>query len=382
MKRRNKLRAAILYSVFSDAEADQIILQDVQHVQQALVRKGFKAILAPVAGAIFEVMAVIKRIKPSVIVNLCEAFCGKSSLEAQVAGLLELTGIPFTGNGSNALLLCQDKFRAKAVLRSFGLPTPRGWLVGKESDLPEKMDYPLIVKPNLEDGGVGIYAESVVYDGRALADRVRKMVMKYNQPALIEEFIAGREFNVAIIDNPLPEVLPLSEINFTGLPAELPRVVGYEAKWIKDHPFYRGTTPVCPAKDVSKSLAASLRALALRTWRVMRLSGYARIDLRVADGKPYIIDVNPNPDAADDAGLARSLRAAGISREEFWHGQAMLAIARRKKENENTGINGIRSGGTAEGCSFHRHIYRRGGKDSAGIDRYVPDPTRSAELYD
>lgn len=331
MKRRNKLRAAILYSVFSDFAADQIMLQDIYQVQQALVDAKIDTVLVPVDCNIFRIMTVIKRIKPSVIVNLCEAFCEKSSFEAQIAGLLELTGIPFTGNRSNALFLCQNKFNTKAVLQSFGLPTPKGWLVSNEGDLPEKINYPLIVKPNLEDGGVGIYAESVVHDSRALADRIKKMVMKYNQPALVEEFIEGREFNVAVIDNPLPEVLPLAEINFDGLPPELPRIVGYEANWIKDHPFYRGTTAVCPAEDVSESLAISLRALALRTWQVMRLSGYVRLDIRVAGGRPYILDVNPNPDSFDDVGLACSLGAAGISRKEFWYRQVMFAIGKRKK---------------------------------------------------
>lgn len=366
MRRRSKIRAAIIYNAFlprnasvSESEAE-VVEEDACQVQQALISSGVDAVLIPVDGNIFETIAAVKRIKPSVVVNLCESFRNCSSYEAQVAGLLELVGCPYTGNGSNALGLCQDKFRAKAVLLAFGLPTPHGWLAGAEKDVPENDGFPLIVKPNFEDGGIGVYAESVVHDRKALTAGVNRIVMKYSQPALVEEFIEGREFNVAVIENPATQsaprrerrallaiakryggalwrsagrvkVLPLSEISFADLPPDLPRVVGYEAKWTKDHPFYGGTVPVCPAKDVSEKMAESLRELALRTWQVMRLCGYARIDFRVnAGGKPYILDVNPNPDASSDAGLACSLRAAGISLNEFWHGQVMSAIERNK----------------------------------------------------
>ena len=309
------------------------VVEDARQVQQALIDSGVDAVLTPVGDNIFETIKTIKKTKPLVVVNLCESFRDCSFYEAQIAGLLELIGCPYTGNGSTALGLCQDKFRAKAVLRAFGLPTPKGWLAGDKKGIPEKTRFPLIVKPNFEDGGIGVYAESVAHDRKALAAGVNRVVMKYNQPALVEEFIEGREFNVAIIESPDVKVLPLSEISFAGLPPDLPRVVGYEAKWKKDHPFYGGTVPVCPAKDVPGKMAESLRKLALRTWRAMRLSGYARIDFRVdAGGRPHILDVNPNPDSSPDAGLACSLRADGISLNEFWHGQVMSAIERNKKK--------------------------------------------------
>lgn len=343
MKRRSKILAAIIYDAFLPRHPaifkseSAVLAEDARQVQQALISSGVDAVLTPVGGNIFETISAIKKTKPSVVVNLCESFRWCSSYEAQVAGLLELIGCPYTGNGSSALGLCQDKFRTKSVLRAFGLPTPKGWLASDEKDIPGNAGFPLIVKPNFEDGGVGIYAESVVHDRKALVAGVNRIVMKYNQPALIEEFIVGREFNVAVIENPVTQapgrvkVLPLSEISFAGLPPDLPRVVGYEAKWTKGHPFYVGTVPVCPAKDVSRKMAESLRELALRTWRVMRLCGYARIDFRVdAEGKPYILDVNPNPDSSSDTGLARSLGADGISLNEFWHGQVMSAIERNK----------------------------------------------------
>ncbi|MDO9540695.1 MAG: ATP-grasp domain-containing protein [Kiritimatiellia bacterium] len=364
MKRKGKIRAAIVYDAFiprnTAVAASEVaaVVADACQVQQALSGSGVAAVLLPVNGNIFEVIAAVKKIKPAVVVNLCESFRDCSSYEAQIAGLLELVGCPYTGNCPSALDLCQDKFRTKAVLRACGLPTPKGWLAGNEKDIPDNAGFPLIVKPNFEDGGIGIYADSVVHDRKALTAGVNRIVMKYKQPALIEEFIAGREFNVAVIENPETQapptplrqsapprrersaqasagrvkILPLSEISFAGLSQDLPRLVGYEAKWTKGHPFYIGTVPVCPAKDVSGKTAESLRKLAIRTWQIMRLCGYARIDIRVAaGGKPHIIDVNPNPDSSYDAGLARSLKAAGISLNEFWYGQVMSAIERNKR---------------------------------------------------
>jgi D-alanine-D-alanine ligase len=335
-RKNKKILAAVVYDAFvprrtATAESEAVAMQeDARYVCETLAAAGLEAVAAPIDGNVLAALNALKKINPAVIVNLCESFRNRSSCEAQVAGLFEMAGWPCTGNNSNALWLCEDKFRAKAVLQSCGLPTPKGWLVFGEKDIPAKADFPLIVKPNYEDGGIGIYADSVAYDYRALAKRVKRVICKYHQPALIEQFIKGREFNVALIEIPGSrriKVLPLSEISFAGLPPDLPRVVGYEAKWIQKHPFYKGTTPVCPARNVPPETAKLLRALALETWRVMRLNGYARIDFRVsAGGRPYILDVNPNPDYSADAGLARSLAAAGISLPDFWRGQVVLAM--------------------------------------------------------
>ncbi|MFH1969366.1 MAG: D-alanine--D-alanine ligase, partial [Verrucomicrobiota bacterium] len=151
----------------------------------------------------------------------------------------------------------------------------------------------------------------------------------YNQPALVESFVDGREINAAIVEESEPRVLPLSEILFQRYPAGLPRIVGYDAKWQAAHPTYRGTVPVCPA-PVSPALAQRLTRFALQAYRVLKLRGYARVDFRLdACARPFILEVNPNPDTSREAGLARSLAAEGIAYEDFWRSQVRQALKKK-----------------------------------------------------
>ncbi|MFH1477787.1 MAG: D-alanine--D-alanine ligase [Verrucomicrobiota bacterium] len=295
----------------------------------ALAADGYRIQWIPVRGRIEEIIAPIRRRRPAVIVNLCEGFRGHSAYEAQVAGVLELLDIPFTGNTSHALFQCQDKFRTKAILRSCGLPTPPGWLVEDERQLPSAARFPLIVKPNCEDAGIGIYPRSVVWTRVALRKQVARVLAVYDQPALVEHFVDGREINAAIVEESKPRVLPFSEILFQHYPAGLPRIVGYDAKWRSAHPACRGTLPVCPAR-IAPVLAHRLTCCALQAWTVLKLRGYARVDFRLdAHARPFMLDVNPNPDTSLEAGLARSLAAAGIACEDFWRSQVRRALKKK-----------------------------------------------------
>lgn len=326
-------RVGILYNVFEprrgrpkEALSERALENAALQAGAALAADGYHIQWIPVRNRIEEIIAPIRHRRPAVIVNLCEGFRGHSAYEAQVAGLLELLGIPFTGNSSHALFQCHDKFRTNAILRSCGLPTPPSWLVENEHQLPAAARLPLIVKPNCEDASIGIYPHSVVRTRVALRKQVARVLAAYGQPVLVESFVDGREINAAIVDQPGPRVLPLSEISFQHYPPRLPRIVGYDAKWQTAHPTYRGTVPMCPA-PVSAVLARRLMRFALQAYRVLRLRGYARVDFRLdARGHPFILEVNPNPDTSREAGLARSLAAAGIAYEDFWRSQVRLAL--------------------------------------------------------
>jgi len=296
----------------------------------ALLSSGYRIQWIPVRDRIEEIIAPIRRRRPAVVVNLCEGFRGHSAYEAQVAGLLELMGLPFTGNSASALFQCHDKFRTNAILRASALPTAPGWLVEDERQLPAAARFPLIVKPNCEDASIGIYPHSVVRTRAALRKQVARVLAAYDQPALVESFVDGREISAAIVEEAEPRVLPFSEISFQHYPAGLPRIVGYDAKWRAAHPTCRGTVPMCPAR-VSPALARRLQCITLQTYRALKLRGYARVDFRLdARACPYILDVNPNPDTSRDAGLARSLAAAGIAYEDFWRSQVRLALKKKK----------------------------------------------------
>ena len=159
----------------------------------------------------------IKELKVDVLINLCEGFLGRPQLEANVAAMFEAFGVPYTGSPSKALAICQDKFKAKAVLNAFGLPTPKGRLA-TSTDQKIEVPFPAIVKPNSEDASLGIYPGSVVHDQAALMDRVTNIIDGYKQPALVEEFIEGREFNVAVLETDKLQALPVSEIDFSAMP--------------------------------------------------------------------------------------------------------------------------------------------------------------------
>ena len=167
----------------------------------------------------------------------------------------------------------------------------------------------------------------------ALRKQVARVLVAYDQPALVESFMDGREINAAIVEESGPRVLSLSEILFQHYPAGLPRIVGYDAKWQAAHPTCRGTVPVCPA-PVSPALAQRLTRSALQAWAVLKLRGYARVDFRLdARSRPYILEVNPNPDTSREAGLARSLAAKGVAYADFWQSQVRLALKRNKSQS-------------------------------------------------
>ncbi|MEX0602784.1 MAG: ATP-grasp domain-containing protein, partial [Bacteroidota bacterium] len=145
---------------------------------------------------------------------------------------------------------------------------------------------------------------------------VRVVFQTYDQPALVEEYIEGRELNVAIIGNKRPIILPISEIDFSGLPANYPRIVTYNAKWMQGTHEYVGTVGVCPA-PIPAELERKIREIALKAYRVMGVRDYARVDIRLdKESQPFVLEVNPNPDISDDAGFARSAREYGMSFEE------------------------------------------------------------------
>ena len=328
--------AGILYNAFvprlgrpKEALSERALETAARQAGAALLSVGYRLQWIPVRDRIEEIIAPIRRRRPAVIVNLCEGFRGHSAYEAQVAGLLELLAIPFTGNSSHALFQCHDKFRTNAILKASALPTPRSWLVEDERQLPAAARFPLIVKPNCEDASIGIYPHSVVRTRAALRKQVARVLAVYAQQALVESFVDGREINAAIVEESEPRVLPLSEISFQHYPARLPRIVGYAAKWQAAHPTCRGTVPMCPAR-VSAALARRLTRFALQAWAVLKLRGYARVDFRLdARARPYILEVNPNPDTSREAGLVRSLAAAGVAYEDFWRSQVRLALKKK-----------------------------------------------------
>lgn len=295
----------------------------------AITDDGYNATILPLRESLLSLVRRIKELKVDVVINLCEEFRGRPQLEANVAGMFEALGIPFTGCPSKALTICQDKFKAKAILNAFGLPTAKGRLV-TSADQKIDVPFPAIVKPNQEDASLGIFQDSVVRDPTALQEKVGKIIDVYREPALVEEFIQGREFNVAVLETDRLQALPVSEIDFSAMPESAPHICSYEAKWFEDHVLYTTTPAVCPA-PIDAPLRERLHQYALAAFQAMGCRDYARVDFRMGqDGRLAILEVNPNPDSSLDAGYCRALTAAGIEYAQFW--SLMIENALRRKE--------------------------------------------------
>jgi D-alanine-D-alanine ligase len=249
-----------------------------------------------------------------VVFNLGEGLEGRLFEEARIVWALEAMGYRFTGSAGDAMARSINKALAKERLAEAGIPTPRWWLLRDPAEVGDGFNYPLIVKPVAEDASLGIGPEAVVQDHAALRARVAYIIACYRQAALVEEFIAGREFNVSMWGDPV-EVLPLAEIDFSAFPDPCERIVSFAAKWDTESFAYSHTPAICPA-PVNGRLGDRIREIALAAWEAFGCQGYARVDIRVDnEDTAYVIEVNCNPDLSPEAGFYRAVSAAGFNYE-------------------------------------------------------------------
>ena len=292
-----------------------IIREEVGAIEESLRDGGFLPYVLSVENFSRDLVQTLIKISPRFVFNLCEEINGKCELEMCVAGLLELMGIPYTGSDPCALGLALNKFYVKQILRSAGIPTARGYLryPGQKLTIPRGMRFPMFVKPSRQDASLGINSNSVCHTAKQLEKQILYIHEVYAQEALVEEYLDGREFNVSVVGGRSPEVLAISEINFSGLPEGEPRIVSYRAKWDEESPMYNFTVPICPA-NLTKRLENRIKDIAIRSYQCIGCRDYARIEMRTdSRGSLYVLEVNPNPDISPKAGFARAARAAGSS---------------------------------------------------------------------
>jgi D-alanine-D-alanine ligase len=296
-----------------------IIREEVGAVEESLRQGGFNPYVLAVDSFSKDLIYSLIDLAPKFVFNLCEEINGKCELEMCVAGMLELMGIPYTGSDPFALGLALNKFHVKQILRSSGIPTPRGFqsFPGQKLLIPRAMRFPMMVKPSRQDASLGINSRSVCHTVAQLERQVRYIHEIYEQEALVEEFLDGREFNVSVIGDQDPQVLAIGEIDFSGLSEEEPRIVSYRAKWDEESPMYGATVPICPA-NIPKRLENRIKQIAVRSYQCIGCRDYARVDMRTdAHGGIHVLEVNPNPDISPKAGFARAARAAGYSYSEM-----------------------------------------------------------------
>ena len=260
----------------------------------------------------------VRHARPDIVFNIAEGLNGVSR-EAQVPAMLDMLRIPYSGSDPLTLALCLDKSRTKEILSHYRVPTARFRVVDSMTEIGGiGLGFPMMVKPLHEGSSKGIFDSSLVRDQKELAKAVEKVLYEYRQPALVEEFLPGREFTVGILGNP-PDlrVLPVVEIRFDSLPEGVNHIYSYEAKWIWD----RSDNPLqifeCPAK-LEPALLDEIGSICSRAYRILRCRDWSRIDVRLdSNGRPHIIEVNPLPgilpNIEDNSCLPKAARAAGIT---------------------------------------------------------------------
>jgi len=289
-------------------------LEEYEIMAKRLRKGGINAYTLNIIDDIKTLLLDIKKNKPNIIFNFIELYKEEARNEMNIVGLFELLRIPFTGAPPMALANCQSKIFTKRLLHTLNIRTPRFFILKR---LPKTfrhgLKYPLIVKPAYEDASVGIENESIVENVEKLKERTEFIIKHFLQPALIEEFIEGRELNVAVIGDLETIALPISEIDFTEMPDHLHNIVSYQAKWNPQHEAYHKTIPICPAK-LPKRIEKKAKEIALKAFKVMGCRDYARVDMRLSkDNKLFVLEVNPNPDLTEGAGFMRSAETSGLN---------------------------------------------------------------------
>ena len=279
-------------------------------------------------------LTALSKCEADIFFNLVESYAGDDTKEMHVAAYLDLLGKNYTGAGPQGLYLAQDKGLAKKVFGFHGIRTPVFATCYRGSiDHCHDITFPLIVKPISEDGSIGIDKDSVVRSVKELMQRIEWIQDEFDSPALIEEYIEGREIYVGILGNQQPEVLPLIELDLSRLPANMPKVAGTEVKWEKDSEAYK-VTKSAPVDDLDEQIVEKLNSTAVAAYRALRLRDYGRIDMRLNEkGDVYVIEANPNPWLSSSSEFFMSVKKSGRTYTEMVGEIVEFALSDRRRRD-------------------------------------------------
>lgn len=280
---------------------------------------------------------------PDFVFNIAEGLYG-AAREAQIPAILEMLQIPYLGSDPLTLGICLDKARAKEILAYHKIPTAGFTVIRSMSDFSAtggsfgenvRLKFPAMVKPLHEGSSKGIYNSCVVRNPDELANEVKIILDTYNEPALVEDFLPGREFTIAILGNGNDvQVLPIVEIKFDALPPGVNPIYSYEAKWIWDQRDNPLDAYECPA-NLDEPLKREITMICRDAYRVLNCRDWSRIDVRLdSHGKPNILEINPLPGILpkpeDNSSFPKAARAAGMSYNQLIN--TVLDIAMNRNE--------------------------------------------------
>lgn len=304
------MRIGVLYDAGSgewDPKDVASVQNSVREVQGALRHAGYETGRIPVALDDAKWLRRVQRF--DLIFNLCEGVNGLAKYEDYVVAALDLARIPYTGCPSWPVTIAHRKHIANTLLAANGIPVPP-FALSLGGSIPAHLQFPVIVKPSGEDASVGIDADAICTTRKALRQRLEHVNLNWDE-VLVQEYVPGREVNVGFIGS---QILPMAEIEFRNLPDGMWPILTYAAKWDVGSAEDLATVPRCPAK-LEPDLRKRVGQIARAAWELLcGAMGYGRVDIRISpEGRPYVLEVNPNPDISDDAGLSRMARASGWS---------------------------------------------------------------------
>jgi D-alanine-D-alanine ligase len=304
-------KALILINKLSEnpTQDELDVLEQAHVVEETLIELGYKTSRDFLELNMQKAKDTIVSLQPDIVFNLVEGVDGKAELIYFPTALLESLNIPYSGCRLDSMYLTSNKVYAKEKMRANGLPTADWFLPSEIEKLSSEKTY--IIKPLWEDASVGIDEHRVLKGNDP--KMIEFMNEKHNHKFFIEEYIAGREFNMSVLGGKAgPEVMNPAEMLFLNYPEGKPRIMGYKSKWVEGSFEYENTSRTFDLKEADKPLIEKIKEICIKCWQVFKLKGYARVDLRVDENnQPYILEINANPCISPDAGFYVACSHAG-----------------------------------------------------------------------
>lgn len=304
------------------------VVEESNRLGSALGEVGHPVTFLPVTDASFPGRLRSVPAREHVVLNWCEAVPGIPHSEALVAAVMESMNLVYTGSDPAVLALSEDKHRVKGILLDAGIPTP-GWTTFHKPERGRWRCYPAIVKAAHEHCSEGLTPESVVMTEEEMVQRIEFVLDTYGQPALVEDFVDGREFHVSLWGNGRIEMLPAAEMDFSSFGNPRERLCTYDAKFVPGSKHYKGIKTLLPA-PLDEAMYRDLERIAVSAYRSIGCRDYGRIDIRLREGIFYVLDVNPNADISADASMACAAELLGYSYGEMGSRLVSLAAERHR----------------------------------------------------
>lgn len=301
-------------------------IESNEKIYSALMDAGHPVIPVKVSGR--NIGDILSRYSPKdvIVFNQCESIPGLPHSEHQAAKIIESLGFIYTGSTPDVLMLAENKAVAKQIFDSCNIPSPV-WKIYEEPGKNGWNIFPAIVKTAFEHCSISLDSESVVMNSRELDSRIKHILKNYNQPALVEDFIDGREFHVSICGNGTLKMLPVVEMDFSAFNDVHDRLCTYDSKFEPESIHYNNIESLIPA-PLSEEALKVLEEISIDAYRAIGCRDYARLDIREREGKFYVLDVNPNADLDIEASIACSAEYSGLSYAKMMNYLVKLAASR------------------------------------------------------